>query len=280
MNTENTLWTRDFTIITIGSVISMLGNAMSGFAISLMVLDFTESTMLYAIFLAVFTIPQIIVPIISGAILDRFSRKRTIYTLDFMSSILYGAAAYVLSTGWFNFPSFAVLVFLVGTINSIYMVAYQSFYPLLITEGNFSKAYSIASVLETLAVVMVPVSTFVYKQVGISPLLAVNALCFFLAAVMETQIRTTEKYIDVQKKSEDAQHRIRQVLSDIHEGFDYLSKDKGLLAIAAYFSFSALIYGVSNVLTLPYFRKTFSNGEYVYMVVMGASVAGRAIGGL
>ncbi|HAE16013.1 MAG TPA: MFS transporter, partial [Erysipelotrichaceae bacterium] len=59
MNTENTLWTRDFTIITIGSVISMLGNAMSGFAISLMVLDFTESTMLYAIFLAVFTIPQI-----------------------------------------------------------------------------------------------------------------------------------------------------------------------------------------------------------------------------
>lgn len=279
MNTENTLWTRDFTIITIGSVISMLGNAMSGFAISLMVLDFTESTMLYAIFLAVFTIPQIIVPIISGAILDRFSRKRTIYTLDFMSSILYGAAAYVLSTGWFNFPSFAVLVFLVGTINSIYMVAYQSFYPLLITEGNFSKAYSIASVLETLAVVMVPVSTFVYKQVGISPLLAVNALCFFLAAVMETQIRTTEKYIDVQKKSEDAQHRIRQVLNDIHEGFNYLSKDKGLLAIASYFTFSALIYGVSNVLTLPYFRKTFSNGEYVYMVVMGASVAGRAIGG-
>ncbi|HAE16014.1 MAG TPA: hypothetical protein DCG51_05630, partial [Erysipelotrichaceae bacterium] len=196
-----------------------------------------------------------------------------------MSSILYGAAAYVLSTGWFNFPSFAVLVFLVGTIHSIYMVAYQSFYPLLITEGNFSKAYSIASVLETLAVVMVPVSTFVYKQVGISPLLAVNALCFFLAAVMETQIRTTEKYIDVQKKSEDAQHRIRQVLSDIHEGFNYLRKDKGLLAIAAYFTFSALIYGVSNVLTLPYFRKTFSNGEYVYMVVMGASVAGRAIGG-
>ncbi|MCR5448878.1 MAG: MFS transporter [Solobacterium sp.] len=279
MSTENTLWTRDFTIITIGSVISMLGNAMSGFAISLMVLDFTESTMLYAIYLAVFTIPQIIVPIISGAILDRFSRKRTIYTLDFLSSILYGAAAFVLHTGWFNFPIFAVLVFLVGSIHSIYMVAYQSFYPLLITEGNFSKAYSIASVLETLAVVMVPVSTFVYKQVGISPLLAVNALCFFLAAVMETQIRTTEKYIDVQKKTEDSQHRVRQMLNDIHEGFTYLRLDRGLLAIAAYFTFSALTYGISNVLTLPYFRSTFNNGEYVYMVVMGASVAGRAIGG-
>ena len=37
--TRPKLWTRDFTIITAGSVISMFGNAMSGFAMSLMVLD-------------------------------------------------------------------------------------------------------------------------------------------------------------------------------------------------------------------------------------------------
>ena len=33
------LWTRDFTIITVGSVVSMLGNSMAGFALSLIVLD-------------------------------------------------------------------------------------------------------------------------------------------------------------------------------------------------------------------------------------------------
>ena len=37
--TPRPLWTRDFTIITLGSVVSMLGNALSGFAMSLMVLD-------------------------------------------------------------------------------------------------------------------------------------------------------------------------------------------------------------------------------------------------
>ena len=46
-NTEKksqaSLWTRDFTIITVGSVISMFGNALAGFAISLFVLDYTES---------------------------------------------------------------------------------------------------------------------------------------------------------------------------------------------------------------------------------------------
>ena len=90
------LWTRDFTIITLGSVVSMLGNAMSGFALSLLVLDYTNSPLLYAIYIAAFTAPQIIAPIFSGAILDRFSRKRTIYTLDFLSAGIYAAAALLL----------------------------------------------------------------------------------------------------------------------------------------------------------------------------------------
>ena len=33
------LWTRDFTIITLGSVVSMLGSVLAGFAMSLLVLD-------------------------------------------------------------------------------------------------------------------------------------------------------------------------------------------------------------------------------------------------
>lgn len=140
------LWTRDFTIITLGSVISMLGNSMSGFALSLLVLDYTGSNLLYAIYIATFTLPQIVMPIFSGAILDRFSRKKTIYTLDFLSSGVYLVAALILSRGWFSFPMLALFCFIIGSINSIYYVAYDSFYPLLISEGNYSKAYSIASV--------------------------------------------------------------------------------------------------------------------------------------
>ena len=64
------LWTRDFTIITVGSVISMLGNALSGFAMSLMVLDISKSTLLYAIYLMMYTGPQLIMPILGGAVLE------------------------------------------------------------------------------------------------------------------------------------------------------------------------------------------------------------------
>ena len=280
-NTPRPLWTRDFTIITLGSVVSMLGNALSGFAMSLMVLDISKSTLLYAIYIAMYTLPQLFMPIVSGAILDRFSRKRTIYSLDFLSAFLYALMAAILATGWFSFPLFAVYCFLLGSIQSTYMVAYESFYPLLISEGNFQKAYSIASVLETFSAVMVPVSAFLYRRIGLSPLLAVNALCFLIAAIMETQIRTDEQYLVTQRETRDHELKAsKQMLRDIREDFAYLRSEKGLLAIALYFAFSAVTGGVSTVIVLPWFKSVYENGEYLYMLVWGMALLGRAIGGM
>ena len=275
-----TLWTRDFTIITAGTVVSMFGNAMADFAMSLIVLDISKSTLLYAVYLSMYTVPQIIMPIFSGAILDRYSRKKMIYTLDFISAGLYLVMAWALSTGWFSFPVFALFCFVLGCIISIYMVAYDSLYPLLITEGNYQKAYSIQSILDTISMVMVPVAAFLYRGIGIAPLMAANAVCFFIAAVMETRIGNEEKYIEDQKATAlEGASKGRQMLVDMKEGFRYMTSEKGLLAVTLYFAVLFTAGGIENVITLPYFKNTFSNGEYIYMLVWGCAVLGRSIGG-
>lgn len=278
MKKENTnpLWTRDFTIITLGSVVSMVGNSLSGFAMSLMVLDYTSSSLFYAIYIMVFTLPQLIVPVFSGAILDRFSRKKTIYTLDYISSILYLTVGLLLFNGWFNYPLFALFVFILGSIQSIYQVAYQSFYPMLITEGNFSKAYSVASMLESVTVFIVPVSTLVYNVFGIGPLMLANALCFFIAATVETRIKTEEKYVTDQKATEE-KNKIHQMLSDTKKGFEYLWQEKGLFFIALYFLFSSISGGASNVIYLPYMKANFAHGEYYYLLFGGFMMLGRVL---
>ena len=270
--THLSLWTRDFTIITLGSVVSMVGNSLSGFAMSLMVLDYTSSPLFYAIYVMAFTFPQIAAPIFSGALLDRFSRKKTIYTLDFISAALYLASGVLLSTGWFSYPVFALLVFLFGTIQSVYQVAYQSFYPMLITKGNYSKAYSIASILESVSVFIVPMSTFIYNRMGIAPLMMANSVCFFTAAVMEKQIRAEEKYVEAEKGG-----GIRRMLSDTREGFTYLKSERGLFFIAFYFLFSSLGGGVSNVALLPYLKSSYPGGEYYYLLIGFFMMAGRSI---
>ena len=132
----NKLWTRDFTIITLGSVVSMLGGQLSGFAMSLLVLDYTGSTFYFALYNITYFVPYVVMPLIAGPFLDRFSRKKTIYTLDFLTAGLCGLFALILHAGYLNFALLAGGTFLYGIIGSIYQVAYESFYPLLITPGN------------------------------------------------------------------------------------------------------------------------------------------------
>jgi len=290
---KNKLWTRDFTILILGSVVSMLGNALTGFAISLLVLDYTGSASSYAIYVVAWTLPQIFIPIFSGAVLDRFSRRKTIYTLDFCSGALYLLVAVLLNSNWFSFPLFIVVIFIAGIINSMYMVAYQSFFPMLVSEGNYQKAYSISSFLEMLVATAVPVSAFLYNSIGIAPLLRINSIFFVLAATAETFIRADEKYIAFQQTNRNEDKYGKQVLADIKEGFAYLHNEKGLLAIAIYFSFSSFVSGAEQVIMLPYFKlnmnglyqlqffgQDLSNGEYLYIAVCFGSVIGRSLGGL
>ena len=274
---HNPLWTRDFTIITIGSVISMFGNAMAGFAISLFVLDYTNTPLYYAMYVFLYTLPQLAAPLIAGPLMDRFSRRKTIYSLDFLSAGLYLAIALTLRFGLMRFWLLAVFTLLIGTVNSTYSVAYQSFYPMLITEGNFSKAYSIAGTLEALSAVMVPVSLFLYKQFGLSPLLMINSLCFAGAAMCETRISDVEKNEGLE---ETPAYSLSAYWADAKEGVRYLWTEKGLFFITLYFVFSSLAGGASGVITLPYFKSAFENGEWIYMTTWGFSVLGRGVGGL
>lgn len=274
----SSLWTKDFTIITIGSVISMLGSALSGFAMSLLVLDYTNSTFLFALYNVLYMVPHAVAPALSGPFLDHFSRKKTIYTLDFISAGVYTAVAVVLARGWFSFAVLAAVAVVIGTIDSVYRVAYESFYPLLITEGNFSKAYSIASTLETLTMVMLPISALIYNRFGIVPLFIADAISYFIAATFETHIAAREDHAE-KKKTEFKQIETFRFWQDLKEGIQYLWSEKGLLAVAVYFTVSTFGGGVTDAVSLPYFKDTFTNGEYTFMLVWGMTAVGRAIGG-
>lgn len=270
------LWSRDFTIITLGSVISMLGNAMTGFALSLFVLDFTDSASMYAVFVFVNTLPQIAAPIIAGPLLDRFSRRKSIYGLDFLAASLYALMALLLWTGKMSFPLLIVCTFFIGSIHSIYLVAYNSFYPLLIPNGMFDKAYSVSSTLETLSYVTLPLATFLYKAIGMTPLLIVNAVCFLTAAIFETHISDVEAKSALSRGSG---YSVIGYLRDTKEGIKYLVGQRGLLCITSHYFFSSVAYGCSAVVTLPYFRESFENGEFLYIFIFAFMFIGRLTGG-
>lgn len=273
---KNPLWTHDFTLITLGSVVSMLGNDISGFAISLLVLDYTGSVLLYAIFMAAYNLPRIVMPLIAGPYLDSFSRKRAIYTLDFISAGLYLLFFFLLRDGRFSYVPMLFGCLLLGSIDSVYEVAYDSLYPTLVSEGNFSKAYSISSLIYPLSAVMVPAAAYVYQRVGLAPLFAFNAVTFFIAAVFETRIRAHEPQTDRAPRKATVSY----LRNEFGCGLDYIKGEKGLVVITAYFFCTMLLGSGSSTLYLPFFKSRADLGVTLYTYVMGANVLGRMAGGL
>ncbi len=275
---KNKLWTKDFTILTLGTVVSMLGNAVAGFAIGLLVLDKTDSVLLYALFMIFYSLPRIVLPMFAGPYLDRFSRKRVIYSLDFLSAGLYVVFFLFLAKGFFNYTVYLALSMVIGSIDSVYSVAYDSFYPLLISEGNYTRAYSVSSLIYPLSsAIMVPIAGLCYKTIGLAPLFLFNAATFLVAAVAETQIKAAEHHAEERTGERfDGARFVR----DLKDGFAYLKRERGLNAITWFFFVMMLASSVCMTLALPYFKGlTGVDGVMQYTFVMGANTIGRLIGG-
>lgn len=271
------LWTKNFTIITLGTVISMLGGAVSHFALSLLVYERTQSTFLFALVSFSAVLPNMFLPTFVGPLLDRFSRRKAIYTLDFISSFLFVLVAAGLYFNLFNYLFYIIFALVLGCVNSTYMVAYDSFYPNLVSEGNFSKAYSISSLIYPICnTIMVPIAAEAQATFGMELLFLFTAVMYLIAAIFETQIDFNEAYMSDKGK----QFSRAQFIGDFKEGIAYLKSEASLSTVAKYFFLSNLCSAVLNTLLLPFFSSTpgFSTTQYAFL--MSTITAGRIIGGI
>ena len=78
---------KDFNLMVLGQIISILGAALLRFALSLYVLDLTGRADLFATLYAVSNIPLLLTPL-GGAIADRYNRRNLMVIYDFTSSFI------------------------------------------------------------------------------------------------------------------------------------------------------------------------------------------------
>ena len=80
------LFKRDFTMVAIGQVISLFGNAILRFALPLYLLRETDSSSLFGIVTACSFIPMIIFSLLGGVIADRKNKRNIMVILDFATA--------------------------------------------------------------------------------------------------------------------------------------------------------------------------------------------------
>lgn len=270
-----TLWTKNFTIITLGTVISAIGGVAMSFALGFVVFDATGSTLLSALFTAVSTLPQIVLPILVSPCLDNFRRRPVIFGLDYLSGVIYLLFGWYLLSHEFHLPLYLLFSFLASSIGSVYSLAYGSLYPNLIPEGFAQKGYAISGMIyPTVIMVMTPAASILYTRWGLAPICLGEGVLLLLAATLETRIRVEERT----RAGEG--FRLQAWVRDFREGFAYLKREKGLLRIYSYMPITQGISEGTDPLIRAWFRTTPGMDITMYALFTTAQFIGRTIGGL
>lgn len=270
-----TLWTKNYTTITIGTIISAIGGVGLNFALSVLIYDQTQSTMLSALFSALIMIPNILLPLFVGPIIDKFSRKKIIVLSDLMMGVLFLLIAYATKDGYFNYTAYVVLGLVIASNGVIYSIAYQSLFPELIPDKMMQKGYAISSLIyPTVNSVMFPVAALVFDAYGPSGIFLIEGVLLLIAAGFETQIKLSEKHLT------NISTKVQSFKVMLVDGISYLSKEKGLLAIFVFFFVFMMAGEGLNVLLYPFFEnhETLTVSHYAW--VISFVTIGRLIGGL
>ena len=272
---KSTLWTKNFTIITLGTVISAIGGVAMSFALSFVVFDNTGSTLLMALFAAASSLPQILLPVLLSPYLDNFRRKPVIVGLDYLSAGIYLLFGLYLLRHEFSLALYLLFSLLCSSIGSVYNLAYNSLYPNLIPEGFAQKGYTVSGMLyPTVTMVMTPVASILYTKLGLGVLCVGEGLLLAAAATVETRIKVEERV------KHGAKFSFQDYVQDFKEGFRYLKKEKGLLRIYGYMPITQGISQATEPLIRAWFRTAPGLDITMYALFTTAQFIGRTIGGL
>ena len=274
------LFSKDFTLVVIGQIISLSGNAIIRFALPLYLLNLTGSSALYGAVTACAFLPAILLSPVGGMVADRVNKRNIMVILDFFTAAVILAFRLLMDKGNLVLLLTVTLMLLYG-IAGAYQPSVQASIPALTSQEHFMAANSIINTISSFASLIGPVlGGILYSAYGLGRILWVCMICFLLSAVMEIFIQ-----IPFRGQARD-EGMLKTARSDFAKSIRLIREEKpvigkALLVVCGINLFlSAMIivalpYLITEVLSLE-----ASQANRLYGFAQGALAAGGLAGGI
>ena len=274
------LFSKDFTLVVIGQIISLFGNAAVRFALPLYLLNLTGSSALYGTVTACAFIPAILLSPVGGIVADRVNKRNIMVILDFFTAAVILAFSLLMNEVNLILLLTVTLMLLYG-IAGAYQPSVQASIPALTSQDNFMAANSIINIISSFASLAGPVlGGILYSAYGLKPVLRVCAACFILSAVMEIFIQ-----IPFQKQASDG-GVLKTAGADFAESIRFIRKEKPVIGKAVLVICGInLFLAAMIVVAVPYLvtealNLEASQANRLYGFAEGALAAGGLAGGI
>ena len=242
----NKLFKRDFTMVVIGQIISLFGNAILRFALPLYLLRETGSPSLFGVVTACSFIPMVIFYLFGGVIADRKNKRNIMVVLDFTTAVVILIFSFALGKVSLVPLMIAVLMILYG-ISGIYQPAVQASIPLIAEKQFLMQGNAVINMVSTLAGLLGPIiGGVLFGAFGIMPILFISIGCFVFSAVMEIFI-----HIPFEKNA-DSKNIFGTVGSDLLDSFRFIKNEKPIfLSVLGILALFNLIVAAMMLVGIP-----------------------------
>lgn len=179
---------RNLLLILMAQMVSYVGTILQTVALALYVLGFASGVQ-FASVLAVGVLPKLFGPL-TGVLTDRMNRKHLLVIFDILAGVLTLTFALVLHyAGSMHLWMIYLLVLVLSTVQTFSDPAASAILPDIVESSHLEQANSANSFLSNASSIAMPaLAGLLYSTCGLYPVMLINALSFFAAAIIESFI--------------------------------------------------------------------------------------------
>jgi MFS family permease len=262
---------KPFRYLWAGAAASEAGGALGTFCNSIMVYELTGSKLALGSMWLLYYLPSLILQLISGPFIDKWSRKWIMVVSQWTRSLFFLLPFVMISTGQLEVWHIYAAQIAVGLVSPFYVPASQALLPSLIKGDSLQSANAVLDGTVRLLSMIVPMTGgFVIERAGtevsllfvtIFLLISGSFLLFIAEPAEERTIRKTW-------------------LAEFKEGIFYYIRNPLLLWLGIFLAFVQLGVGAAMVLNLPYITDELSKSYSSYGLFMSGFPVGYLAGAL
>ena len=267
---------RAFTIVWAGQVVSLLGSAMTQFALTVWAYELTGSATALALVAFFGFGPSILFGPFAGALVDRWNRKLVMMLSDLGAGVSTIAILLLYLSGSLQIWHLYVAAAFSGVFNTFQWPAYSAAISTMLPKEQYARANGMLGLAESVSGVFAPIfATALLAIIGIVGVLVIDIVTFSFAIGALLFV-----HIPQPKASADGVSGKGSILQEAAFGFRYIVRRQSLLGLQLTFFFINLTSAFGMALLAPMLLARTGSEEAVLATVQSVGAVGGVLGGL
>ena len=265
-----------FTIVWIGQVVSLLGTAMSNFALTLWTYEVTGKATPLAMVGFFFVTPMVVLGPFVGVLVDRGNRKVMMMLSDLAAALVTVIVLALYAAGNLQVWHLYVTATISGIFQGFQWPAYSAAITLMLPKEQYARANGMLELAGNGSMVFAPLlAGALIGPVGLAGVLSID-----LASAAVAILALLLVHVPQPPRSAAGRAGSGNLMTEAAYGFRYIFARPSLLGLQMVFLVGNFFNGLAYAVLAPMILGRTGNDELIFGSVQSAGAIGGVIGGV